>query len=164
VPAFDIDDLRVAAARHALGVLRGEEVVDLARRAALAGQVWEPVCELATVRDPYPAMRELAEPLEAWLAEAGVGLPDPDTAMWRVIRWHLAAIATGATAPHEGVVGLMHDVLHHLWDRPGACVGESHDVGDLVGVYYAYDDFPEGRDGHDALARSLAQAWLARHG
>jgi len=164
VPGFRIDDLRLAAARHALGVLRGEEIVGLARRAAEAGDAAEPVCELATVRDPYPAMGDVADPFETWLRAAGVDAPDPDAAMWLVIRSRLAEIANGAAAPRTGVTSLMDDVLTHLRDRPGARLGESHDLGELVGVYYAYDSSPEGREAHDALARSLAQAWLTRHG
>lgn len=161
--AFDLAELRFAAARHALGVLTGAEIVALARQAVEAGAISEATSELATVRDAYPAVGDLRQMFAQWLRGEGIALPDTETAIWIALRGHLAVIADGEIPPREGLGRVMDEIVwSFLWNRPGKHVGESHDLGELVEVYYAYDEGDERE--LDARAVKLAWAWLAKHG
>jgi len=161
VPEPTLDEqLRFAAARYALDVLPGEEIVALARQffrerssAPLA------VCVLATVSDPHPKSSDLRPLFEEWLQVRDMPVPSPEDAIWDTIRCWSSRIAHGQVPPLGGLQGLVNEV------------GEKPKFGieRLVGAYRQRRELDTQPTGEDALAdwdRAViddARDWLRDH-
>jgi hypothetical protein len=173
------DDLRFAAARYALGVLPGEDIVALARRSVELGRLPGAVCELTTNRDEYPTARELGPLFEGWLAEEGVRVPVREVAVRQVLRGWITRIARSEIAPYDGLSRIMDEIYYgqQLYDETSESVGDSHGIEHLVGDFYGRDDLLDrpdevscnGKYGTEALVEfdkiviEHAGDWLRRH-
>jgi hypothetical protein len=167
------DELLVAAARYVLDQMPSWELSGLANRLLNLGLTFRAVVDLATIREL--TMADAGPLFERILQDASVTKPSREEAMWIVLRSYIEAIAVGSVGPREGL-GLMMNVYHRSdLSRSGEYVGDSHDVVQLVGAYWAYDDIDEAarvvtfrKEGEeraklDAVVIQRAQEWLGRH-
>jgi hypothetical protein len=98
------DELRMAASRHALGLLSPEEMVRLADAALDDGHYSGPIDALAMHRSsPHPSAVELAPIFIEWLEETGVQLPSPDEAAWNLLRFAIRRIVRNEVPPLRGL-------------------------------------------------------------
>jgi hypothetical protein len=175
---LDCPEIQVAAARYVLGVATGNDLVWAADRAVDRDHITPSLAELASRRSPI--MSDAGPLFEMALRELQWTLPDRDTATWHVIRHHVGRIARGETPPRTGIAAVIREVEQNPKStlRCIRWVGDSHDLQNLIGAYYGFDDLEarpdevscEGKYGREAVEAlenhmiGLARKWIAEHG
>ena len=112
--------------------------------------------------DSSPArMDEVVPAFRAALDHYGIALPTRDEAVWQLIEYHLRQITSGTVDAFDGLSQLITDVY---WDydfhTPAKkFFGDSHDIANLVGLYWGADDL-RGRPNEVSLnGKYGAEAW-----
>ena len=168
-------DLRLAAARYALGELATAEIVRIAD-ALLEEEVYsQAIGELATT--PRLVMADAGPLFEDALRELKVEVPSREEAVWALLRHHIGRIAYQDVPPREGLQAVL-DVynLAHAQSQPQTYVGESHGIERLIGAYWEYNDLlvrPAGESlqphpdeivALDDVVVRAATKWVGAHG
>ena len=170
-------DLQEFAARYRLGLQDTASLVRAADDLLAEGHAEPAVIELSILESPI--MAEAAPVFERACTQVGVTIPNKAEAIDVLLRQHVAAIATGAQPPHEGLQVIMREIYFpNIAGEP--CkkqVGDSHGIEHLIGAYWGYDDLMErpqevsfeGKYGGEAIAcweefvRRQARDWLEKH-
>ena len=168
-------DLRLEAARYALGDLSSDELTRIADALLIQGVYLPSIGELATGRGLV--MEEAGPLFEYTLRQLGVDLPSREEAIWALLRHHIRRVANGDVAPREGLQSVLH-----LYDRAGlhgrsqVYVGDSHGIQGLIGAYWQYQDVlgrpfgealetdVEGLRALDDFVLHEATGWIGEHG
>ena len=168
-------DLRLAAARYALGELATTEIVRIADALLEEGAYSQAIGELATT--PRLVMADAGPLFEDVLRELKVEVPSPDGAIWVLLRHHIGRIAYQDVPPREGLQAVLD--VYNLADPPPQSetyVGESHGIERLIGAYWEYNDLlvrpageslephPEELMALDDVVVRAANKWVGEHG
>jgi len=169
-------DLRIIAARYAIGILESRALAPAADEAIDGGIYTPDLADVAAAR--HPIMSDVGSLFERALAELNIPLPPPAEAAQSVLRDLILRIADGRMAPRAGVAELnkLHDATCALRSREEV-LGECFGIEVLVGSHYAYDDLENpaamcsfdglvGREAVlalDAALVLLARRWLIDH-
>jgi hypothetical protein len=176
MPSLKVE-LKISAARYALGDLPSWEMPVLANAMLDGGMHSAAVVELATLR--HATMADAGPLFERALAEVAIDLPSEQDAVWILLRHYLKRIATGEVRGKDGLKPVMdlYD-LAGLHEKTLEYAGDSHGLHHLVGAYSGYDDLYErptevsvegltGAAAVDALDKNvarLAREWSEQHG
>src|SRR4051812_12346156 len=175
-----MDDLNLIASSYVLGLLRPEEIVQVADRALTSGQYTAEIAELADLRtERHPTTAVVAPLFLAWLRERGIELPDVEDAAWKLVTHHIGQIVHEWVPPLQGLVSVvetLHDsvLLNHRFSD----IEQRFGVIALCGAYSAMEDLhdcPEqvsirGKFGTEAMAElasyvsELAEVWWKTYG
>jgi len=171
-------ELEITAARLALGLVQSWDVPSVADRMLCAGVYTPALAELSLL--PQPIMSDVAPLFERAMAELGLLRPSPVAAGWMLARQCVMRIAAGEEEPEE----VLRELQCLEWELSaflprGRYVGESLDIGVLIGIRWDYEEFHGGYYGWDGpqsdaefrelrakldgAARREAREWLARH-
>jgi hypothetical protein len=168
-------DLRLAAARYALGELATAEIVRIADALLEEGVYSQAIGELATT--PRLDMADAGPLFEDVLRELEVEVPSREKAIWGLLRHHIGRIACQDVAPREGLQAVLH--VYNLTDRQPQAetyVVESHGIERLIGAYWEYSDLvvrpageslephPEELAALDDIVVRAANEWVDEHG
>ena len=150
-----VDELRLAASRHALGLLSPEEMVRLADSALTDGHYSGPIDELATYRLAlHPSTVELEPIFLKWLEESGVPFPNPEEAAWSLLRMTIGRIVRGEVPPLHG----LGEVVQVCLRTPDP---ERLGLGALYAAHSVQDELADGpvtkEHREDGRADALAQ-------
>lgn len=97
-------ELKLAASRHALGLLPPEEMVRLADAALSHGHYSDRMDALAMHRfSPHPSALEVAPMFLEWLDESGIPLPSAEDAGWDLSRMAIGRIVREEIPPLRGL-------------------------------------------------------------
>jgi hypothetical protein len=166
--------LRLTAARHALGLLRSEDLVRAADETLAGGVYSYSLGELATSVYPWTGAGPLF--LSA-LRELGIVPPDREEALSILTRHHVGRVWEAAD-PRDALGRFMDDFYRPLmWGPHAARPARLADLEGLVGwghEYRHWDSFPDAyvdparRDETladlERLARDFAARWLRKRG
>jgi len=170
--------IRVAAARHSLGLIHSWEIPPVADRALGLGVYSDSLAELAAIVNPQ--MAEVGPLLARAMAELGLPvLTKADAA--RYLTEHCVRRIACTDEPPLSPLTLLKEVSYAAEQvLPNRLyVGDGLDLGTLIGIYWSYSQpnenyyEPEGRVITneierrailDTLAREECRRWLARHG
>ena len=141
-------DVQVQLARYRLGLLRGEDLPDVALRLLELGLDSQAVRELAAL--DRPTLRDTAELFERALRETGQVVSPEDSANRLVAAAVLRDIVAGAIDPYRGAVELWR-----LWTE----LGYPDDLTVFVSLEDDYADHPEWRP---RLAEEIIEAARGR--
>jgi hypothetical protein len=147
----DVDPLEVAAWRMALGELASEDLSEIATDALVRG-LDSPALRILAGQ-PRGDVRESADLFRAALHELGIDLPDPDHALWQLVRRTASGIVAGRIKPADGAYEIW-GAYHHVRD--------SGDLRIFVGLASHLDGHPEDADQIEADIVVAAQELLAR--
>lgn len=90
---------------------------------------------------------EFKDAVTSALKDIGVSFPqDKESALWFILKLRLTDIATEEIVPLDGLVDLF-DRIYFEYDfhaKSEHCLGDSHGIEHLIGIYLSYDDFMEG--------------------
>lgn len=169
--------LKTEAARYHLGVTTSKDLVRVAEASVLSGVESPSLILLAAETDPL--MADVGPLFEKALEEVSIQIPKTDDACWVVIQYHLKRIANGEVGPRTGVQAILDEVYFpgKLFEHETEFVGDSHDIADLLGLFYGIDDILErpgevsycGKYGVEAIVAVEAQLhqhaieWCAKH-
>ncbi len=166
-----LSQLRFQGLRYRLGFAKWSELRQVAD-AALNADIYTPSLVDAAL-DAGEWLHEIGPALEKALEALKITLPkSEDDCCWALLQCYISQIAGELTTPRAGLDGVMevYDGCN-LYDRSIGYVGDSHDIHELIGAYWEYDDLPTHNDlcGADAIAAldqrvvSLCARWLERH-
>lgn len=158
-PVIDVDPLEVTGWRMVAGVLRSEELPDIATDALVRG--WDsPSLRLLAGQDPAD-VRDSADLFERVLDELGIALLPPDEAVWCLVRMTAQEIVDGEIEPASGANAIWTTGYHRVVD--------SGDLRVFVGLASTADDYPEDllaieaeivAAANELLGRSRPRQWI----
>jgi hypothetical protein len=169
--------LRLAAARHALGLFTSEALRQVADEALDRGVYSHSLGELATTR--HPILSEVGPLFEAALKELGVPLPSAEAAARSLTQRYLADIAEGACTPLDGLRRFATECYGPLEHEPfGGRLADSWGWPGLLGPFHEAkylmtlidDGYLDQEEGEQALAKlgaralELASRWCQQDG
>ena len=173
----EITPLEVILARRELTSVSAGELQRLAISLIEQGHDFPSLHELAW--DTVISHREAALLFEAAMKTLGWRHPSRKEAVEILVRHHLSRIVEGSCSPERGLQFLMKEVYWTEVSRfsSSVYVGDSHDLQELIGCYWSYDDLRDspnvvgynGLYGEAALrafddqVRQVAAEWLSRH-
>src|SRR4051812_33321745 len=96
----EVDPLEVAAWRMAVGDLPSEDLPEIATDALVRGV--DSAALLILAGQSSDDVRESADLFRAALDELCIDLPDPDSALWRLVRIIARSIVAGRISPANG--------------------------------------------------------------
>jgi hypothetical protein len=124
---------------------------------------------------PHPRMEDVLPAFKAALDHHGLALPNRETAVWQLIEYRARRMAS-EEMDAVGELSLLIEDVCYLYDFHASAdglLGESHDIGRLIGLYWGSEELREGsRESpvdDDALIvlncdiRAEARRWLAKH-
>jgi hypothetical protein len=130
--------LRIAAARHVLGLAVTADLIDAADAALTDGVYSYSLGELGTARDPR--LEDARKLFRAALEELDTPVPSPEEAIITILEFHAAAIAEGAVDPLAGVQDL-YDVYRKLdWFRTPKLVDVPEAFHQLIAYHYRHEE------------------------
>lgn len=131
--------LRLAAARHVLGLAQVEELVNAADDAMNDGVYSQSLCYLGTCREP--TVGECAPLFVAALEDLGIPLPDATRAAVTLLEHYVVGMVEGAATPDEALAAL-HAVQTTRYDRSRrAPVAALEPLRQFDDRYYAVEEF-----------------------
>lgn len=158
-PVIDVDPLEVTGWRMVAGVLRVEELPDIATDALVRG--WDrPSLRLLAGQDPAD-VRDSADLFKRVLDELGIALLPPDEAVWCLVRMTAQEIVDGEIEPASGANAIWMTGYHRVVD--------SGDLRVFVGLASTADDYPEDllaieaeivAAANELLGRSRPRQWI----
>jgi hypothetical protein len=137
-------DLPLAAALYGLGFLETETLRDVATEAVAAGSESQSLALLAgALPCEHPA--DLRELFEAGLREAGVAMPDRLAAADTLKRYYGGEVVARRMAPRDGAwwIKRVHDTVETLLPPIRVYVGDNFGIAELIGYYFAFDDYDD---------------------
>jgi hypothetical protein len=169
--------LRFYGLRYRLGLATWLELRQVAD-AALNAEIYSPSLVDAAL-DAREWLWEIGVAFEKALSELGLTLPSSqEECCWEVFRYCINQIANKETEPLTGLEGVMEVYRScQLQKQSKHYAGDSHDIHELVGAYWDYDDLFE-RSGEitykelageeailalDADVIEICKAWLTKH-
>ena len=169
------DKLRFYGSRYRLNLSTCTELRQVADEALNAGFYSSPLVDAAL--DANNVLWEVGPAFMAALAELEVVIPEStEECIWIVLHYPTQQIATLAVEPEVGLASIMEVYRGcNLYDRSQNFVGDSHDVQNLIGAYWEYDeileryvgaDFQEGQRQARDLDKDVigrCQIWLNKH-
>lgn len=160
-----LDILAVTAARYVLGAARADALQEAADRALDDGLYSEELSRLANEFDYRSRIADAGAVFERALAQLGLSLPSGADAGWIALRDAVRKIAEGEVSPRAGLEDVRR--IHQLADpcpQPGGFIGDSHDLQQLLGARWAYDEVEEEEFAVlDPAVVADAKKWLAQH-
>ncbi len=169
--------LEIAAAKYKLDLISSDKLKEDADHSLAAGIYSKSLAELATLDNPI--MSEAGPLFESTLQELSIKLPSPDEALNIILHYHINNIAQGNITPREGMKLVIDEVYYpgNLHEKTKKYVGDSHDIHELLGNFYSYDDLEDrpdevsfegkyGKEAKEALGRyivDLAKKWVEKH-
>jgi hypothetical protein len=141
-----LSQLRFQGLRHRLGFAKWPELRQVADE-ALNADIYTPSLVDAAL-DAGEWLHEIGAALEKALEELKITLPQSeDGCCWALLHHHVSQIETGLITPWAGLKGVM-EVYYgcRLYDRSTDYVGDSHNICELIGVYWQYDELLECRE------------------
>lgn len=156
-----LNEFRVAAARHALGLLECAELPELATRALMAGLDSRSLRRLAG--EPRPSWVDARSLFDDALSDLSVIVPERDQAARILARHYCEQIVSQAIPPDQGAARIWFDVATQVgYETP---LGRRLLV--FVGLASEWDDYPPGRPDFerqilDEAARLLEEDCQAR--
>jgi hypothetical protein len=169
------DELRFYGSRYRLNLANCRELRKVAYEALNAGFYSSALVDAAL--DAEDNLREIGPAFMNALADLEVGVPESDEdCIWIVLHHSIQQIAALAVEPEVGLVEIIEVYMGcNLYERSQEVVGDSHDIQNLIGAYWQYeeiwatylgDEFQAGK----AQARDLdeevveyCQVWLSKH-
>ena len=168
-----LEQLRFHGLRFRLGLANCSELRQVADAALNAG-IYSPSLVDAAL-DAEAWLWEIGIAFQKALSELSITLPDSkEECCWEVLRYHIEQIASQEIEPFTGLQGIMQ-VYYGCRDliQSNHSVGDSHDIHELVGAYWSYDDLIEGPQEIltdedtclelDQAVVEICQAWLNKH-
>lgn len=173
----DIDLLPILLARRVLTAISGGELQKLAIGLIECGYDHPQLHDLAW--EPVTTRAEAEGQFDMAATALGLSLPSRSQAVELLVHYHASQIAAGQCEPEEGLVRMMRDAYWPEVSKHASSVyvGDSHDMHDLIGAYWSYDDLYDDPDtvGYSGLygnaaihafgdeVRRMATDWLTRH-
>jgi hypothetical protein len=160
--------LRIAAARHVLGIASTEELQRAADELLDQGLHTHSLGELAT--RPGLILSDAGPLLKSALRELGVPLPSEDDAINNLLEYHVRAIIEAEKPVYTALSSLYFDL--HLPTERARDLRYSRDIDDFISAYFGYDDLedrtgqrgPTTADARDREIVELAIEWNRQHG
>jgi hypothetical protein len=143
-----IHSIEEGLALYGLGLLRGEEIPDLALLFLAAGSnVLEMAALAGSLAIDHPADRRAD--LERAVRLAGRAFPDRVEAALTLRRTYAQRGASGELSPREAarLIIDVFQVVEGQLPNSSRFAGESFGIAKLMGLYYSYDDVPFGDTG-----------------
>lgn len=135
-----VSQLRFQGLRYRLGLANCIELRQTANEALDAG-IYTPSLVDAAL-DVDERLYEIGAAFEKALAELEIVLPDSkEECCWALLHHHVNQIESGVTKPQPGLKGVM-EVYYgcNLYEQSTDYVGDSHDLSELIGAYWGYND------------------------
>lgn len=167
----------VLLARRVLTTITGGEFQGLAIGLIERGYDHPLLHDLAW--EPVITRVEAEQQFDSAAVALGLSLPSRSEAVELLVHYHASRIAAGECEPEEGLAQMMKDAYWPEVSKHGSSVyvGDSHDMQDLIGAYWSYDDLFESPDtvGYAGLygdaairafgdeVRRITADWLTRH-
>jgi hypothetical protein len=169
------DKLKFHGSRYRLNLATCTELREVADEALNAG-FYSPALVDAAL-DAENNLWEIGSAFMDALTELEVVVPESiEECIWGVLHYSIQQIAILAVAPEVGLASIMEVCRGcNLYERSQNFVGDSHDVQNLVGAYWEYDEIWERYVGSETQegqgqARDLnkkvienCQVWLSEH-
>jgi hypothetical protein len=169
------DKLKFHGSRYRLNLATCTELRKVADEALNAG-LYSPTLVDAAL-DAKDNLFEIGPAFMDALAELEVAVPESiEECIWAVLKYSAQQIVTLAVTPEVGLASIMEVYRGcNLYERSQNFVGDSHDVQNLVGAYWEYDEVWERYFGAESSegqgqARDLdkevienCQVWLSKH-
>ncbi len=169
------DKLKFHGSRYRLNLATCTELREVADEALNAG-FYSPALVDAAL-DAKDNLLEIGPAFMDALAALDVVVPDSiEECMWAVLQYSIQQIATLAIKPEVGLARIMEVCrVCNLYERSQNFVDDSHDLQNLVGAYWEYDEIWEkyvgdkSQEEHGKM-RDLdkevienCQVWLSKH-
>ncbi|XGB42099.1 MAG: hypothetical protein LVS60_18365 [Nodosilinea sp. LVE1205-7] len=137
------DKLKFYGSRYRLNLATCTELREVADE-ALNGGFYSPTLVDAAI-DAENNLLEIGPAFMDALAELGVVVPESiEECIWGVLHYSIQQIATLAVEPEVGLAGIMEVYRGcNLYELNQKSVGDSHDVQDLIGAYWEYNEIWE---------------------
>ena len=140
----NLEWLRFHGLRFRLGLANCSELRQVADAALNAG-IYSPSLVDAAL-DAEEWLWEIGIAFQKALSELSITLSDSkEECCWEVLRYHIGQIASQEVEPFAGLKGIMQ-VYYGCQDliQSDRYIGDSHDIHELIGAYWGYDDLIEG--------------------
>jgi hypothetical protein len=169
------DKLKFCGSRYRLNLATFTELRKVADEALNAG-FYSPALVDAAL-DAQDSLLEIGPAFMDALAELKVVVPESiEECIWGVLHYSIQQITTLAIEPEVGLAGIMEVYRGcNLHERSQQFVGDSHDVQNLIGAYWEYDEtwgryigaeFQLGQEQAKDLDNEVighCQAWLSKY-
>ncbi len=169
--------LRFQGLRYRLGLAKWMELRLTSDEALDAGIYTPSLVDAALDADEW--LHEIGAAFEKALQELEIVLPDSqEGCCWALLHHYISQIESGVVKPQLGLKGVM-EVYYgcNLYDRSTDYVGDSHDLSELIGAYWGYDDLlerpqyvtyndlsgEEAVSAFDEYAVASCKTWLEKH-
>lgn len=173
-----LEQLRFHGLRYRLGLAICSELRQIANAALNAGIYSLSIVDAAL--DAEERLGEIGPAFEKALSELAVTLPESrEECCWEALRHYIKQIANKEVKPLTGLGGVMEVYMGclQLFEHSKHYVGDSHDIHELIGAYWGYDDLFErpqeitynelaGEEAVLALDVDVVEscrAWLSKH-
>jgi hypothetical protein len=139
-----LSQIRFQGLRHRLGFAKWPELRQVADE-ALNADIYTPSLVDAAL-DAGEWLHEIGAAFEKALEELEINLPQSeDSCCWALLHHHVSQISTGLITPWAGLEGVM-EVYYGCRIQCTNYVGDSHDIHELIGAYWQYDELLECRE------------------
>jgi hypothetical protein len=162
-------------ANYVLGRISTQHLIDVATDALAEGLDSTSLRMLAAENEIDYNPQRIISLLNDSLKELKIILPSIDDATWTMLCRYIKNIADGSVPAREGMSVIINNV--DLNSGTKEYFGDSHDMHELIGMYYGHDDIDErpnevsvngkyGNDAHVELNNLIVEAarnWSKKH-
>jgi len=133
-------------ANYALGNHGYSYLIQVAIAGLLDGYESEHLAMLAGEDEKSFNAHELNSYFEKALKELNIEIPTCEQSAKTVIAYWITQIIQVEVSPRHGVEHIIYDVHRsgNFYFKDSKCVGDFLHIGQLIGLYYTYDDLQEG--------------------